>query len=468
MNKSILLVIAVVGLFFIGIAGFVSLLVGGLFYATSGAVTAADSVLAGAANGNIAVVRQYLSVDYSDSLSDGQLEELIDEARIDEFKSVFWNQRSIENNFGSLDGSFTTKTGGQVPLKLSLVYEDDQWKIADILASSSTLSMSTGLVEEKNAVEKSPSIEVAEDSSKPMPNTKSTASKTKSNVDSIRNDSDSSMMMEPRAVSLADIPNVEQANALVKDWTTRFCQSVSNKDFTEFHAATAPEFRKAFTLARFTETFQEFIDREIDLRWVKNVTPVFDRAPMMDGDGSVSLEGVFPANPPVEFEYLFTKRSNQWKPLVVSLKIPGPKQEIPDFEVIKKLVIEKTLKFGHAVDEQDFSNFHRNELATAFREQFTILQFAEIFKEFVNERASLSWIKGVEPVFDPVPSMNTDGVLQARGTFPSEPKVDFRYAFVNERGRWRMVMININVPQEDEVAEEANAKSGQDSDQIVK
>ena len=462
MNKSILLVIAVVGLFFIGIAGFVSLLVGGLFYATSGAVTAADSMLAGAANGNTAVVRQYLSVDYSDSLSDGQLEELIDESRLDEFKSVFWSQRSIENNFGSLDGTFTTKTGGQVPLKLSLVFENDQWKIADILASSSTRSMSTGLVEEK-----SPSIEVAEDSSAPMSSTPISVSKPDSNFDTIPTESAVSPM-DRKVVTIADIPDVEQANALVKDWTTRFCQSVSNKDFSEFHAATAPEFQEEFTLARFTETFQEFIDREIDLRWVKDVTPVFDRSPMMDAEGSISLEGVFPANPPVEFEYLFVMRSNQWKPLAVSLNIPGPKLEIPDFEFIKKLVIRKTLKFGRAVDEQDFSSFHRNELAAAFREKFTILQFAEIFKEFVNERASLSWIKGVEPNFDPVPSMNTEGILQVSGTFPSEPKVDFRYAFVNERSRWRMVMININVPNEDEVAEEANAKSGQDSDQIVK
>ena len=112
-----------------------------------------------------------------------------------------------------------------------------------------------------------------------------------------------------------------------------------------------------------------------------------------------------------------------------------------------------------AVQEQDFSDFHRFELAKQFKEKYPVAKFAAIFKEFLNERANLKWVEGIDPVFDTAPTLNTDGILQAVGSFPSTPLVNFRYAFVQEDAIWKMIMININVPPQDEVTDEANSKA---------
>ena len=242
-------------------------------------------------------------------------------------------------------------------------------------------------------------------------------------------------------------PTTNEAINIAQRLTMTFQQSLRTGNFSNLYAATAADFRRRKTLESFSGQFQPFVDSKINLRSNRNTTASLSQPPMMDANGAVTLVGNFPSAPPIKFEYRVVKAAGQWRPIDVAIDIDKPVAgAIPSVEQIEALVISKTLAFGAAVHKRDFSDFHREELAAEFRGKYPIAKLAHIFKAFLNERASLDWIRGIKPIFDRAPSLNTDGILQAEGIFPAQPKVHFRYAFVMENAVWKLMIININVP----------------------
>ena len=460
MKKPIFVIIGVFCLFAVGLIGFFSLLLGGIFVATNGAVTAADTMLVSAADADLPTFRQHLAVQYSNSLTDEQLHELMNEYRLAEFKSVFWNNRSIKNNNAELVGNLAVADGVKIPVKLNLIFEQGLWKVSSI-SSMNTIntieSIPVAVTNEDNETASPESLMENNNVAEVEQSNASDPSKLPNQIANSTTSDDKTTTGANTLVSLQDLPGESEAVELVKNWTSLFCQGVAKDDLSDFYSQTADKFQSKFTLEQFTSVFQKFLDQDVDLAWVAEIKPEFKRPPMMDNEGNISLDGFFPAAPFVNFEFRFSKQDEQWKPLHVDIEVEGAASGLPSFDFIKNLVIEKTLSFGNAVHEQDFSDFHHEQLAKQFREKYPVAKFAAIFKDFLNERANLKWIEGIDPVFDTAPTLNTDGILQAIGSFPSKPMVNFRYAFVQEDAIWKMIMININVPPEDESTDEANA-----------
>lgn len=478
MNKSLFAAGGVIFLFGVGLIGFISMMAGSLFVATTGLSDTADGFFQNVANEEFSVARDFLSADYSNSMTDEEFENFVKSHRLDQFVNSFWNTRSINNNQGQLTGTVETASGESIPLEINLVHEMDQWKIVGLNPQnnpSPSIVKSAGKTDEQPDVFESSLPDTAMDLDMEL----ATESSTSAEAKDLAGNDDSSLPAlnvsapilddqteqpgkapEPSVLTIADIPDLKVAGNMAKRWTTEFCKGVSQQDFKSFHVQLAPQMRDRFPLVNFTKVFQEFIDRDIDLGWVRNVSPVFDQNPSLDAAGVLVLQGHFPADPKVTFEYGFKRIDEDWKPVRINLEVPNeenaPVAGIPSEDELKDVVLATTKAFGKSVKAKDFTSFHRSTYSK-FQEKFSVRQFAKYFQSFVDQNADLNWIDGVQPVFDVTPSINLNGFLSMEGHFPSEPKVLFRYAFVRENGNWKVSTINLSIADDATSEEPVNA-----------
>ena len=271
MKKSCLIVGVIGAAVILVCSGVGFLIFGTVFMATSGLVSSADTFLTAAADESYQVAYSELSQDLKKTVSPQQLESFISENGLNEYQTVFWNNRSIDNSTGLLEGNVTTKSGGTIPVKLTFVKEQSGWKIQSI---DKTAVAGLGL--------DSPNI---------------------------------------------GIPTDAEAKRLVQLWTQNFGAGVVKKDFSDFHAKTAAEFQRKIPLTDFTDRFKSFIEQELDLSWVDGTEPVFDEPPSMTNQGVLKLTGHFPADPLVTFDYKLVKRDSQWQALGLHLTVGDAKAE---------------------------------------------------------------------------------------------------------------------------------------------
>lgn len=481
MKKSILVVAASAALFFVGVVGFVSLIAGSFLFSTTEIVDSADSFFQSAAIGDNRAARDFMAVEFSNSITESELASFITENQFDQFVSSDWTQRSITNSEGELEGNITTKTGAEIPLVVSLIDEQGQWKIREIQRSDSLI---TGVNEDlqpeadKQAMagnENEPGDSVAKSrltearklmngsSAKtpvtmPLATLQTPVNSDNATIDSLEpagfHETTEILEINNGVLTTADIPDNWKAASIVKQWTVDFCSGISDHDFSEFHAKTTPEFQAQVPLNKFTQIFNRFLDNEIDMMWVRTVEPEFIRPPAIDADGVLRLEGNFPAEPPVKFDYSFKKTSDDWQLLDINLVVNPSSEDlvIPSMDVLAQLVIDQTKRFGKAIRNQDFTPFHQST-SQPFRNEINLLKFSTIFKKFFETNADLAWIGSSQPVFDAPISLNTSGKLSMKGYFPVEPRVDFKYGFIKEDSVWKITAINISIPGNDNVVE---------------
>ena len=479
MGKSIFAIFGVMTLFVVGCVGFFSLMAGGIFIATAGLGDSANGFFESVSNKNLTVAREYLAVDYSNSLTDEELAKFVQDYRLDQYSSSFWKNRSIDNENGHLEGTITTGSGETIPVVMDLVYEMGDWKImslnpqnnptpaeaaVDVVEHASDETLSTNMESELP-----PEVVIPSESEHPLvtePDLKSESQvvsdfepmKTPAeitpeeavNAVKVSSPTSTSAAETVSVLNINDIPSEDVAESMAKLWTTEFCKGVGSKDFTEFHGQLSPELQEKFPLEEFTKVFQEFIDRQIDLSWVSSVEAVFDRRPSLDSEGVLSLVGHFPADPRVNFQFAFARIEEEWKPVRVNLEVPASenksKFQLPDLSEIEQAVITATRDFGQSVADKDFAAFH-GKTYSKFQEKFSVEKFTEYFKSFFKADADLSWLKDTKPVFDVSPAINFSGFVTVEGHFPSEPRVNFRYIFVLEDEVWKVSTVNLSIPK---------------------
>ena len=170
--------------FLIGLSAFV-VGFGGLF----ALVWQLTSVLADTANGfflalrdgDQAKARTYLAQDFRASTSDEQLQRFVERSALADYESATWTSRSIENSTGKLEGTIETRSGGSIPMSISLVRENGEWKILAV---------------------RKPDAGILSDDPRPQPN------------------------------------RADQAR-LANETTQSFADAVASQDFTQFHESAA-------------------------------------------------------------------------------------------------------------------------------------------------------------------------------------------------------------------------------------
>lgn len=130
------IIVLAVGVFIAAIAAFVYL----IFQMTSGVVETGDEFFAAAGSGNYEAAFALTSEDLQRETTVEGLAEYIETNGFDTVAETSWSSRSINNDTGSLSGSLTTRSGGTIPVQMSLVKEGDEWRISYIEKARSGLA----------------------------------------------------------------------------------------------------------------------------------------------------------------------------------------------------------------------------------------------------------------------------------------------------------------------------------------
>lgn len=264
--KKTCLVVGIIGV--VGMAGlaFLALLITGVFYLTSGPVTAADNFFEAISQGDIVASEEFLSEDFKKGTSSDELEQFLRQSKLNDFKSVSWSSRSIENDTGNLSGTVTCNSGETIPLTMTFVNKNGSWLIQGIELAESGVAFNQ--------------------------------------------------------VATKTVPSEDEAAKLVDRAIADFGDSIRKKDYSGFWATTDESFRNDVPLKRFTEIFSGFIDVGSDFSWVKGVAPVFDVAPTMNAEnGRLELRGHYLADPYVGFEFDFVDRADGWKIVAINVVV---------------------------------------------------------------------------------------------------------------------------------------------------
>ncbi len=462
MGRSVFAIGSVLLLFFVGCIGFLTLIIGGMYQKPVDLTPVANQFLTQLNNAELQQARSRLAKNYSDSLSDEQWSSLIGDNELDQVKNCQWNKSLFDDDQATISGVIATQSGKSVPLQISWINENGRWLINGIntivpsqateikpaperLANAVSTSQESPIpVALDTLVSNTPANHIESDENPIKPEDETTASKVP--VSTVSN---ALTENENHVLTVQDIPADAQAIYMAQHWTTQFFDAVATKDFKPLHSQLAQSFQDKLPLKKFTRVFSGFFDRSLDATWIGNKVPVLIQKPTFDADGVLYLKGHFLAQPQVNFDYAFVKQDSHWKPVAIHVEVVEKSENVvlPKSQEIKNQVATTTKRFGRAIAERDFGSFYRKTYSK-FQDKFTLQQFRDYFGAFVENEVDLAWLRGIEPVFDAPPSINMNGFLNVVGHFPAEPVVNFRYAFVQEEGDWKVSTIKLSIPAE--------------------
>jgi len=119
--------------------------------------------------------------------------------------------------------------------------------------------------------------------------------------------------------------------------------------------------------------------------------------------------------------------------------------KLPAKKELNTLALDSVVAFDKAVKAKDFTAFHQ-QISKLWQEQITPQQLKSAFQTFIDQQMDLAGVAQVEPVYEPAPSIDDDGVLTLEGNYPTTPnKVRFRLKYVNEKPGWKLLGIKLNV-----------------------
>lgn len=257
-----------------------------------------------------------------------------------------------------------------------------------------------------------------------------------------------------RDASSAAVPSEAQLKTLTRDSLLSFNKAVQARDFTAFHGEISALWRKQITPAKLKSIFAPFIKQKIDLSPIADVEPVFDQPAAIDGDGVLIVQGRYPTRMgTAQFRLKYVEEKSAWKLLGIKVDVKpagAPGGKVPIAQEARAIVRESLLIFNEAVLAGDFSSFHQR-IATVWQEQITPAQLRDALAGFVEQKVNIGPVADLEPVFNPEPEMDDDGVLLLKGHYPTRPnKVHFKLRYIHEGGAWRLVNIGVNVSPSDD------------------
>jgi hypothetical protein len=263
------------------------------------------------------------------------------------------------------------------------------------------------------------------------------------------------------------LPPDKEIKALVSGSLLAFNRAVQEKSFAKFFEERfSPQFRKQFTLDKFTALFQAFIDKGYDISNIANAEPVFDVPPAIDSDGLLVLKGRYETRPnKVTFKLTYVNESPAWKLLGINVQAtPEDAGKVPANKELKTLALESLLLFNDAIQTKSFGDFYAH-ISKLWQKQVTPEELLGIFKSFVDQKVNIAPIAKLEPAFEGLPAVNEEGLLVVKGSYPAEPKVSFELKYVYEGEGWKLFGINVHVkPAAEKADRNGKEKKKDDSD----
>ena len=118
------------------------------------------------------------------------------------------------------------------------------------------------------------------------------------------------------------MPDDHTLEMLTKTTLLKFNTAVQQRDFNIFHDDASGIFKGQFDPGQLKSEFESFVEKQIDLTWIRDVTPVFDESPHIDRYGVLTLTGHFATQESrVNFDLSHIFERNQWKLTEIGLKL---------------------------------------------------------------------------------------------------------------------------------------------------
>ena len=118
---------------------------------------------------------------------------------------------------------------------------------------------------------------------------------------------------------------------------------------------------------------------------------------------------------------------------------------MPNATAAKSMVNNTMLNFKNALNSADFEAFYRTQLSDLWKAETTPEQLKTTFKTFIDKKIDLSPIFFVDPVIEPAPYMDNNGMLVLKGHYPlQKEKVSVTYELTYSReAKWGLSGINV-------------------------
>lgn len=122
-------------------------------------------------------------------------------------------------------------------------------------------------------------------------------------------------------------------------------------------------------------------------------------------------------------------------------ELPSREQAVPPEEELKSMAGASIQLLARAIKAKDFTEFHR-ETAKIWRNQVTPEVLMESFKSYIDQEADLTIVKDMTPVFPEPASIDKNGILVIKGSYPTRPAVlSFTAKYMREDSEWKLVGI---------------------------
>ncbi len=235
-----------------------------------------------------------------------------------------------------------------------------------------------------------------------------------------------------------------------------FNEAVQTKDFTAFHGQISKLWQDQITPAKLKAVFQSFIEKGIDVSKISDVDPVFSEPAKIDGDGVLILQGHYPTAPSeVQFRLKYVSEKGDWKLVGIKLDVaPAGAGKLPSEKEARALALDSLLALNEAVKTNDFAEFH-GKIAAAWQAETTAEKLQENFQSLIEKETDFGLIANVTPTFSSPPAINSDGILEMEGLYPTRPhQLHFRLGYLFEEPNWRLVRIKVNIDSAEDDKEE--------------
>ena len=242
------------------------------------------------------------------------------------------------------------------------------------------------------------------------------------------------------------VPAPGQIQALVKATMLDFALAVKAKDFAGFYKNIAKFWQARTSSNELAQIFKSFIDQEIDLTVLDDLTPSFTKKPALNGQAWLVIEGAYPTKPSaVDFNLKYKIEGSDWKLVGIEVNVAPSGPTLPSDETIKEMVNATMLDLAIAIKAKDFKGFYK-KIASLWKEQTTPEALAENFRSFTDQNLDLTVLQALDPVFSKAPALDENDWIDIEGYYPSQPsRAYFTMKFLNEDGVWKLAAVDLNV-----------------------
>jgi hypothetical protein len=244
----------------VGIGIFVALIVAvmlGSWFGTQGARSQAGRMIEMVKANDVEALESVMSPALIEVATPAKLMHMARTWGLHESTDVSWSKWSISTEGANVSGAFTRADGVEQPLYLRFNRHDGEWKLSGFT------------------------------------------------TDSVARVSD------PLAL---EIPESTEIAAMLAQVTRDFGEGVRARSFVKLHESMSFGARSRFSPAELEANFSQFVERQVDVSPVANLTPLLHAPAGIDTDGVLRVEGHYPSRPiQFNFDYSFSFEDGQWR-----------------------------------------------------------------------------------------------------------------------------------------------------------